>query len=1044
MAPKVPKLKGCCAQNARLQVAPQQVSPARRASGVILSSAMRPSAAARAVPVPASPIRSASRSRQQAPFRAVASSGASAVPRAVRMPVPASPIRSSSHSRQQGPLHAVVSSEASAPLRRKVKTLENEVEKLRKQKETTELQASKAKKDADDARSLHADAELKLMAEDTYWRKRFRTLQAETNKWLKAVEASQPSSVGAVNLDLLAAAAAFDAEAEQAEEAERQAAAAAAAALLEAQEAVREAQAKQEAADKALEAAVVKEAGAKEAEAGAITRAAQAHRALAHNKSHAARSVSRQSFAVTNADPGTPAYNVWKGRQKSKIREFLVSLFGTRWHTHYVDECKDVSVGDPYHGHGTDPEHVLEILDSFFQEYQDLFDALGDPIKRRGYNIAAKVEESVASVIQEQFDAVVIPLVTQCDLTEHAYQCLINYTSNLWDGENMVHFKFPHGTPMPKWMSKNKMLELKAEAALQLGLDIKPGSAWLSLKAVLVQRIRELIQQGFIKIPDDGSTPVLRAQILGDATTVWKSMRVNGTSIVAKVLYNDKNADGDKDVGTGVNSFQNQRAIGFYLGDDTQKELKQHAPDLNDQMQDLVDNGIEVDGHRFNIQLLLGGDLKFINSMLGLCNNASHFPCPFCIIHKSLLACTTEELDAISKAYYASLPSLKEAHLHALRSSSSGRGGRGGRRGRGRGGRGGGGRGQVANEEDSHVPKVYLGPRTNEVQQQLAHLASSACCPGHKCWTATVAVTDEGIGAMSEAGKTLHHQLHFSTPIGTGVFFRCIELKNVLVDALHVVLRVVPALYRATVSAHVDSSECRSIAQWIYDLHGVTVSSSTNVQSATGNESTIGTECWPGPVCDKLMEIYPEILLQAHPRTSENLQLAKDAWDAFFLFQEELVDGCNDDDPNEVAEHSRVLKELAEDFVKKYIRVSANKKVTPYMHIMMVDIPRMVLLHGSLVKYSSQGVERLHQYVKFITMYRSNRKHKDVSGKVAKDLALKTMTLADRPARRKGKKRTAEGGIVQRGGKMSTAARQQREERKTAIMDSLEGSNRSS
>ncbi len=128
------------------------------------------------------------------------------------------------------------------------------------------------------------------------------------------------------------------------------------------------------------------------------------------------------------------------------------------------------------------------------------------------------------------------------------------------------------------------------------------------------------------------------------------------------------------------------------------------------------------------------------------------------------------------------------------------------------------------------------------MQMQLAHLEACECCPGDKCWK-TINPDDEG-ELVGEA-DTQHHQHHFSKAPRVGLFFLCIKLEDVIIDALHVVLRVIPAIYRATVTAHVDQAERQSILQWIFDTHRVIVSSNTAVQSATGREATIGTECWP-------------------------------------------------------------------------------------------------------------------------------------------------------------------------------------------------------
>ena len=76
-------------------------------------------------------------------------------------------------------------------------------------------------------------------------------------------------------------------------------------------------------------------------------------------------------------------------------------------------------VDDPFHGASTDPAHVVEVLDAFFKTYQELFDVVGEPTKRRGHNIAALVERKANDCIQEHLDKVVLALYTQCSITEN-------------------------------------------------------------------------------------------------------------------------------------------------------------------------------------------------------------------------------------------------------------------------------------------------------------------------------------------------------------------------------------------------------------------------------------------------------------------------------------------------------------------------------------------------------------------------------------------------------------------------------------------------
>ena len=725
----------------------------------------------------------------------------------------------------------------------------------------------------------------------------------------------------------------------------------------------------------------------------------------------------------SKAEPGSESFNRWRNRQRQAITDFFISLFGVAWHKEYSNDRDADDIEDPYNGKSCDPAHVVEVLDAFFKTYQNLFDAVGEPTKRRGRNIAILAEEKVNDCIQEHLDKVVLALYTQCALTQHGYQCLINYTSNFYnDGGVMQRLKLPFGTPFAKWMPKNSLLELQKEVAEKLGIEVKHGSAWLDPKAVLIKRVEELVKKGLLKL--DGGVVNLKVQILGDATTIWRSMGVNGTTIVMKVIYDDKDSDGQKNEGDGVNTVQNQRALGFYLGDDTHVELQKHAPDLPQQLSQLVHEGVVIDGTTIKLELLLGGDMKFLNSLIGILNNASHFPCPFCLVHKSLLGCTLEELAEAKAAYEAGLPTLKQKHLRKLAAGGGRLAKKSGTASKGAAAK----KGSKKAEDDqpqSHIPMTYLGPRTNEMQRQLAHVEGCSVCPGQECWKLTTSVTPEEIEAMSEAAREHHHQSHFSTPIGKTPLLACIALYNVIIDVLHVVLRVVPAIYRATVSAHVDSAECQSIAQWIFDVHGVVVSGSTSVQSATGRQAAIGTECWPGAVCQKLMIIYPEVLAQVHDNQSdigkENGLFAEEVWDAFFLFNEEMVSGCDDNDPADIKRHSEKLRCLAEDFVNKYKRTASTKRVPPYMHAMTCDIPRMVLRHGSLTKYSSQGVERLHQWVKFITQYRSNRQHSKVAATVLRAISAKASVETEMPGRRTGAKRAQPGGHMSKPDKEAKA-----------------------
>lgn len=310
-------------------------------------------------------------------------------------------------------------------------------------------------------------------------------------------------------------------------------------------------------------------------------------------------------------------------------------------------------------------------------------------------------------------------------------------------------------------------------------------------------------------------------------------------------------------------------------------------------------------------------------------------------------------------------------------------------------------------------PVTWLGERTVEMQGFLSHTVPCASCPGHGCGmkiTPGMAPT-----VQSENAKALTRQLHFSTLENVGPFFPCIKQTNIITDVLHVLLRIVPVIYRATVSAHHDKREdAIGLSQYIYDTYGTIVSSDTKVQSATGKHATIGTECWPGRTCNTIMFNYEDIMKQVH-KPGPNMELCMKVWEMFINWNSEIADGCDDDDQDSRDQHAANLQQIAEEFIRAFVQVGAAEKVTVYMHILLVDIPRQVQRHGSLPKFSAQGVERLHQWMHFITEHRTNRHRRTLAGQVLKGLAMAGESHQTfKPGTGKRKANDAEGHLNQK------------------------------
>jgi hypothetical protein len=196
-------------------------------------------------------------------------------------------------------------------------------------------------------------------------------------------------------------------------------------------------------------------------------------------------------------------------------------------------------------------------------------------------------------------------------------------------------------------MSKNKLLA-EQRGFLQ-GLDLTmcadKKTAYLSPKRLLIRRLKYLHKRGFINLKD-GTKQIV--QVLGDATQIFKSMKVNGTVFVIKVIYPNQ----DKVEGMGVNRVNNQKAFAFYLGNDSRDDIEERLPLMAADLEDINDTGVYVNlstgdndddedvgsdddgpvGERVHVRigLRLGGDLKLLVALVGINSNAGSYPCPIC------------------------------------------------------------------------------------------------------------------------------------------------------------------------------------------------------------------------------------------------------------------------------------------------------------------------------------------------------------------------------------------------------------------------------
>ncbi len=76
---------------------------------------------------------------------------------------------------------------------------------------------------------------------------------------------------------------------------------------------------------------------------------------------------------------------------------------------------------------------------------------------------------------------------------------------------------------------------------------------------------------------------------------------------------------------------------------------------------------------------------------------------------------------------------------------------------------------------------------------------------------------------MSDNKRRAEQRKHFGGVPGR-LPFTNIPLQDYILDAIHLILRVVPLLFRQTIQANVNKSTMEKVAQWIYEKCDVIIS----------------------------------------------------------------------------------------------------------------------------------------------------------------------------------------------------------------------------
>ena len=580
----------------------------------------------------------------------------------------------------------------------------------------------------------------------------------------------------------------------------------------------------------------------------------------------------------------------------------------------------------------------------------------------REKKVAEQVEASVSARIRAHWERQALQMFSRCAFTQDGWQCLINLLSHFFNPESgsLERLVFPSGIMMPLMKSLSGVLAERDHLAASLGLTSTQTSAMFDPKKALVKRLQALDSKGLLRpSPLFGSADTLVVQFMADATSIYSSTHTQGTAAVFRPEYDDS---GVTDEGQSMSSINNVILLALFAKDDSYDAMCQELPGLLQQIADLMRDGVTVNDRHWKLVIPMGGDLKLLAALLGLAGGSSEFACLYC--------------EASTHQY----------HISKREWDKKG--------------------GAPCARDFARILRLQHFP---EAQQYT--------CPSPSC-RHRVDPTDGQPKLESQYGKSERlstQKKHFSLVPGRLPFLP-ISISLYVIDVLHLVLRLVPQIFRQTVQQNTGKEQLQAVAQWCYENLDVVISDKVYLQTTTGmKQLSVSAESWPGKTCRRLMDSYRDVLKIALPNYDTTDQplygVCCRAWSCFYYLTALVTDGCSDDLAAR-QEYGASLDTAGAEFLDSYIAVSSAEAVrSPYLHITACHLGDIARRWGSLARWSSQPVEALHQWIHFFSRHRSNRRQWVTS--TAKNVMVK-QSFAHLPARRQqvaDKRRDAAGSL---------------------------------
>jgi hypothetical protein len=247
------------------------------------------------------------------------------------------------------------------------------------------------------------------------------------------------------------------------------------------------------------------------------------------------------------------------------LAQFFTAIFGDEWTKSIVTEEE----GAESTANAGKPAYPSKVLGAFLKKHLPHLEVkrllLGGALR--------KIEKEIAECIKEHFHGISADLFLHTKVSTRGYQTILNLLSSKQGAEGLVRAVMPrHGsTKFPKLKSIGVLRRRLAQLREKLGVDTRVHQAAISVaKEILTTRIRWLVanKKDFTNLWTDN---IVMIQLLGDACGIFKTNKVQRTSVLLKTIYNTSGPEQATTVDEilhqcGVDNAEKCTVLGFFGG----------------------------------------------------------------------------------------------------------------------------------------------------------------------------------------------------------------------------------------------------------------------------------------------------------------------------------------------------------------------------------------------------------------------------------------------------------------------------------------------